>query len=215
MVKHHKPRMPSQNWKTFIKNHSCEIYACDFFTEFTALFTIFHVFIVMELGSRRIIHFNITKNPTLPWVKQQIREANSWDNSPRFLIHDNDGIFGQYRRKRKHYRSNLDQWLSEIMNIKGIPTPYGAPNANSFCERLIGSMRRECLDHMIIFNELHLFRILKKYTHWYNHGRYHQGIEDIPEPDPEILEQKLLSESGKFISIPVLNGLLHDYRLVA
>ncbi len=101
------------------------------------------------------------------------------------------------------------------MNIKGIPTPYGAPNANSFCERLIGTIRRECLDHMIVLNELHLFRILTEYTHWYNHGRYHQGIEYIPEPDPDILKSKLSLESGKFISIPVLNGLHHDYRLVA
>lgn len=137
------------------------------------------------------------------------------------MIHDNDGIFGQHPREiinektgRKNvYRSSLDFWLKETMGIKGIPIPYEAPNANAHQERLNGTLRRECLDYMIIMNPRHLFRILKEFIEWYNRARFHQGIDGIPDPYPELQEEKL--KSGKLIAIPVLNGLHHDYRLAA
>ncbi len=147
------------------------------------------------------------------WVEQKM--------GPRFLIHDNDGIFGQHRvtvfnensGRRNSYRSSLDFWLSEVMGIKGIPIPYGAPNANAHCETCLGTLRRECLDHLILFNRGHLFRTLKEFVTWYNHARYSQAIDGIPDPYPELKEQKL--KHGKIVAMPVLNGLHHDYRLAA
>ena len=99
------------------------------------------------------------------------------------------------------------------MNIKGIPTPYKAPNANSHCERCVKTLRNECLDHVIIWNERHLNRILKEFVAWYNHGRFHQGINGIPDAYPELKMVK--PAKGKIVAFPVLSGLHHDYRLVA
>ena len=136
----------------FLKNHAKGIAACDFFTEITCFFQIIYVFVVMDLKSREVIHFNITKAPSLPWIKQQIREISMRNKSPRFLIHDNAESFGQYKIRRRipctddnqrplSFRSHFDYWLLKIMKIKGIPTPYGAPNANAFCERLVRIVR--------------------------------------------------------------------------
>ena len=220
-VKHPKPPRGTQQWSTFLKNHASAIWCCDFVVQFTFFFVPIYIFIIMELSSRKIVHFRVTKHPTLPWVKNQIRHATPWGECPRFIIHDNDGIFGQHRvtiinettGRLNTYRSSLDFWLSEVMDSKGIPIPYGAPNANACQERLNGTLIHECLDHMIIFNERHLHRILNEYIAWFNHARYHQGIEGIPEPYPELQEEK--PEHGKIIAIPVLGGLHHDYRLAA
>ena len=99
------------------------------------------------------------------------------------------------------------------MGIRGIPIPYGAPNAAAYIERLIGTLRRECLDRMLIWNERHLRRVLTEFIRWYNQGRVHQGLNGIPDPDPALAEAK--PSSGKLVAIPVLNGLHHDYRLAA
>ncbi len=117
------------------------------------------------------------------------------------------------KRRYCYGNSSFDFWLSEVMGIKGIPTPYRAPNANSYCERLLGTLRRECLDNMLILNDRHLYRIMEEYITWYNCGRYHQGIDGIPDPYSELQGEK--PEHGEIISIPVLNGLHHDYRLAA
>ena len=224
MLKSGAPRKPSQSWQLFLKNHAKGIAACDFFTEITCFFQIIYVFVVMDLKSREVIHFNITKAPSLPWIKQQIREISMRNKSPRFLIHDNAESFGQYKIRRRipctddnqrplSFRSHFDYWLLKIMKIKGIPTPYGAPNANAFCERLVRTVRQECLNHMIIFNEQHLYKVLKEYFGWYHHARFHQGLQGIPDPYPEI--QKPKPDKGKLVALPVLNGLHHDYRLAA
>jgi hypothetical protein len=133
----------------------------------------------------------------------------------------NDGKYGQLGHpitiekngKKVSCRSGFDVWLFEIMNIRGIPTPYRSPNAAAHIERLIGTLRRECLDHMLIWNEQHLRRILGEFIHWYNQGRVNQGIHGIPDPDPELTGP--LPIDGQLKAIPVLNGLHHDYRLVA
>jgi len=211
----------SQTWTTFLKNHASAIWCCDFLVQYTFFFVPVYVFIVMELSSRKIVHFGVTEDPSLPWVKQHIRYATPWGECPRFLIHDNDGIFGQHRikilnqktRRQNTYRSSLDFWLKQVMGIQGIPIPYGAPNANAHCERCIGTLRRECLDHVVVFNRRHLLRTLKEFVAWYNHGRFNQGIDGIPDSYPELQQEK--PKQGKVISIPVLNGLHHDYRLAA
>ena len=125
------------------------MWSCDFLTQHTAFFAVAYVFVVMEIGSRRIVHCGVTSSPTLPWVKQQLREATPWGETPRFLIHDNDGIFGQYRSRpsidkggtKRSYRCHLDLWLNEVMGIEGIPIPYGAPNATPHVERLYAELR--------------------------------------------------------------------------
>ena len=151
---------------------------------------------------------------------QQIRNA-CFEEQPKFLLHDNDGKFGQLGRpfrvenagKKVSCRSAFDAWLCREMDIRGIPIPYGAPNAAAHIERLIGTLHRECLDRMLIWNERHLRCVLNEFIGWYNHGRVHQGLNGIPDPDPAIDEPKPLS--GKLVAIPVLNGLHHDYRLAA
>jgi len=214
----------TQTWKTFktfIKNHASAIWCCDFMVQYTFFFVPVYVFVIMELSSRKIVHFGVTEDPSLPWVKQQIRHATPWGEYPRFLIHDNDGIFGRHRitvfnektRRQNTYRSSLDFWLKQVLGIQGIPIPYAAPNANAHCERCLGTLRRECLDHVIILNRRHLHRTLLQFISWFNHARFHQGIDAIPDPYPELKAEK--PKQGRLVSLPVLNGLHHDYRLAA
>jgi hypothetical protein len=128
MVRRREPK-GGQTWKRFVKNHASQLFAMDFLTQYTAVFTIVYVLVVMEIASRRIVLINATTSPGLAWVKKQIRQATAWDKNPRFLIHDNDGIFGQFHdRKRRgekgrRYRCRLDLWLSDVMGIEGIPIP--------------------------------------------------------------------------------------------
>ncbi|MDP8255060.1 MAG: integrase core domain-containing protein [Candidatus Alcyoniella australis] len=221
-VKKSKPPRGTQQWSTFLKNHGFEIWSFDFCTQFTFFFARIYILVIMELESRQIVYFAVNLNPTLDWLKQQICQA-TWDESPKFLIHDNDGIFGQlgksvrvkFNGKSVSCRSSLDYWLVHTMNIRGIPTPFEAPNANAFCERLIGTLRRECLDHMLIFNERQLFRILREFRDFYNQERYHQGIRRIPKPSEDIPSSRNLEGKGRVVATPVLNGLHHSYRLVA
>ncbi len=187
---------PSQTWKTFIKNHGKDTFACDFLTQHTAFFNVVYIFVVMELRSRRIIHSNVTTNPSLAWVKQQIREATPFGSTPKFFIHDNDGIFGQLRTHgqglghRRPFRSHLDQWLSEAMSIRGIPIPYGAPNTNARLERFNRTLRREALNHFIFLNDAHIRRVIHEYLEYYNRARPSQATDAIPVPYPELQDVK-------------------------
>ena len=147
----------------------------------------------MEIGSRRIVHVNVTSNPTWPWVKQQIREATASGEEPRFLIHDNDGIFGQYGRRvvveredRKcSYRCHLDRWLDEVIGIKGLPIPYGAPNASPHVERLLRTLREETLNHFQFLSVDHIRRVVTEYIRYYNGARPSQALHAIPDPYPK------------------------------
>ena len=153
-----------------------------------------YVFVTIELGSRKVVHFNVTEHPTIKWVRQQVRNACFGEQLPQFLIHDNDGKYGQLGRpipvkkggRRIHYRCAFDVWLIEVMGVRGMPTPYRAPNASAHVERLIGTLRRECLDRTLIWNERHLRRVLGEFIAWYNQGRVHQGLHGIPKPDPSL-----------------------------
>ncbi len=221
-VKLTKPPLGNQQWSTFLKNHASAIWSFDFCVQFTFFFARVYILIIIELESRRIVHLAVTLHPTLAWLKQQIRNA-TWDNCPKFLIHDNDGIFGQlgkpvavqFNGKSVSCRSSLDYWLVTIMGIRGIPTPFQAPNANAHCERVVGTLRRECLEHMLFLNEWHLMRVLREYKDYYNHERYHQGIKRIPNPADDIADSRKLEGKGKLVPKPILNGLLHSYRLAA
>jgi putative transposase len=220
MAKRRPGPADSQAWKTFLKNQTKSVWSFDFFVQHTVWFRVLYVFIVMEIASRKVIHLHVTDHPTLEWKKQQIRNA-CFEEQPSFLLHDNDGKFGQLGRpyrvenagKRVSCRSAYDVWLWQEMGIRGIPIPYGAPNAEAHIERLIGPFGRECLDRMLIWNERHLRSVLREFIGWYNQGRVHQGLHGIPDPDPALADPKPLG--GRLVAIPVLNGLHHDYRLAA
>ena len=129
-------------------------------------------------------------------------------------LHDNDGIFGQYRA-RPGFRCALDEWLSRVLGVRGLPIPYGAPNANAFLERFAGTLRRECLDHFLFLSEEHLRCVVAEFVRYYNEARPHQGIQAIPAPSPS---EGLAVPDGPHVHLvarPVLGGLHHDYRLAA
>ncbi len=208
-----RPRGDGQKWRTFIKNHSHELYACDFMTQYTVLFTTVYVFVVMEVSTRRIVLCNVTESPTLDWVKIQIRNIAAFDRKPRFLLHDNDGVFGQFGRRRNGFRCHLDQWLSGMMDIEGVPTPYYAPNANPHVERFHRTLREDALNHFIFLNARHVQRVAREFIEFYNRARPSQAIHAIPDPYPELLERQ--PAGGKLIALPVLGGIQHHYRLAA
>ena len=155
----------NQRWKTFVHNHAKAIVACDFFISVTATFRVLYVFVAMELGSRRILHFNVTSHPTAEWTVQQFREFLAFDHRYEFVIHDRDSIFS----------TGLDAALGS-MAVRIIKTPVRAPSANTFCERLIGTIRRECLDWMIPISENHVRAILRDWVKHYNRGLPHSSL---------------------------------------
>ena len=221
MVSRGRPPRGDQTWRTFVHSHAEEVWACDFLTQYTAFFAVVYVFVIMEVGSRRIVHVNVTANPTLSWVKQQIREATAWDREPRFLIHDNDGIFGQFGKsvtveengRKRSYRCHRDRWLDEVMSFEGLPIPYGTPNASPHIERLMRTLREEALDHFIFLTADHIRRVVREYVRYYNGARPSQAIHGIPDPYPELRQPPPMTD--KLVALPVLGGVLHDYRLVA
>src|ERR1700757_1005366 len=156
-----RKRSASQPWKTFVRNHAQGIVACDFLVAVTARFRILFVFVAMEIGSRRILHCNVTAHPTAQWTLQQLREAIPSDHPYQFLIHDRDTIFS----------SELDAEVKRTFGLRVLRTPIRAPQANAFCERLMGTVRRECLDFMIPLHERQLRGTLRSWVAHYNKGR--------------------------------------------
>jgi putative transposase len=200
-------RTCSQNWRTFVRNHAQSIVACDFLVVVTAPFRTLYVFLLMEVGTRRIVHCSVTAHPTATWTLQQLREAIPSDHSYRFLIHDRDAIFS----------AEVDQQL-KAFGLQVLRTPARAPKANAYCERLVGSMRRECLDFMIPLGEKHLRRILGEGVTHYNQGRPHSSLgPGIPEPAAvfQLLQgngRHSLAQDCKVVARVVLGGLHHEYR---
>jgi transposase InsO family protein len=151
MIRHRKP--PSQTWRTFLDNHVSELVSVDFFTVPTATFRVLYVFVVLRHERREIVHFNATYHPTAEWTAQQIVEAFPFDSAPRYLLHDRDSIYG------KRFRTRV-----KSLGIEEVVTAPRSPWQNPYVERIIGSIRRECLNHVIIFNERHLRKVLKSYA---------------------------------------------------
>jgi putative transposase len=191
-----KSHPSSQNWATFLRNHASQIWACDFLQTYDIFFRTVFVFVIIELGSRRLVHFGVTRNPTDNWVAQQLREATPFGEGPRFLIRDNDDKYG-------------DSFARVGAGIEVLKTPYRAPKANAICERFLGSLRRECLDHGLVLSERHLYRVVKDYKEYFNYARPHQGIEQYIPCRPERPDAPPVN--GKLASRPVLSGLHHDY----
>lgn len=150
----------SQTWSTFLQNHAHDIWACDFLPVTDLFFRSLFAFFIIELQSRKIIHVGVTRHPTDAWVAQQLREATPYGQTPRFLIRDNDSKFGP-----------LFARVASSSSIKVLKTPFHAPRANAFCERFLGSVRRECLDHLLILHEQQLARVLQVYVAYFNHAR--------------------------------------------
>lgn len=195
-------RCPSQTWRTFLKNHAGEMWTCDFLPVVDLVFRHVFVFFLIELGSRRVVHFGVTRNPTAEWVTQQLREATPNGIGPKHLLRDNDGKYGV-----------LFDRVAEASGIKIVKSPFRAPRANAMCERCLGSVRCECLDHLLIFSDQQLYRVIKEYLGYFNRVRPHQGIgQKIPE-QPKVEER--FKAMGKIIALPILNGLHHDYQHVA
>ena len=190
---------PSQNWSTFIRNHAQLVWACDFLPVIDLFFRQIYAFFIIELASRRVVHFGVTSHPTDAWIAQQLREATPFGLAPRFLIRDRDSKF-----------SDGFTQVAKASSIEVLKTPYRAPKANAVCERFLGSVRRECLDHILLVGDRQLHRVIKEYVEYFNRARPHQGIgQRIPEgivPQPGCLRR------GRLITVPVLNGLHHDYR---
>ena len=170
IVRQRKP--PSQTWRTFLNNHVKELVSTDFFVVPTLSFRVLFVFLVLAHHRRRVLHFNVTAHPTSGWTAQQIAEAFPWDSAPRYLLHDRDSIYGGPFRQRVRG-----------MGVREVLTAPRSPWQNPYAERLIGSIRRECLDHIIVFSESSLRRTLKSYFDYYLHARTHLALsKDTPEP---------------------------------
>ena len=193
-----KPR--GQTWKTFLHTHAKEIWACDFLPITDLFFRSLFAFFIIELHSRTVIHVGVTRSPTDAWTAQQLREATAYGVGPKYLIRDNDGKFGVGFAR-----------VAKTSRIEILTTPSYAPRANAICERFLGSVRRECLDHLLILHEKQLQRVLNAYVHYFNRARPHQGIrQQIPEPQAGPVPAE--HAGGKVIAFPVLGGLHHDYR---
>src|SRR5437667_9612708 len=199
-------RTSSQNWRTFVRNHAQSIVACDFLVVVTAQFRTLHVVLLMEVGTRRIVHCNATAHPTAAWTLQQLREAIPSDHSYRFLIHDRDSILA----------AEVDQQL-KAFGLRVLHTTARAPKANAYCERLVGSVRRECLDFMIPMGEKHLRRILSEWVTHYNQGRPHLSLgPGIPEragvfPPLQGHDKHSFPQDCKVVARMVLRGPHHEY----
>jgi putative transposase len=194
------PRRRGQNWATFLQNHARDMWACDFLPVTDLFFRSLFAFFILDVHSRKVIHVGVTRSPTDAWTAQQLREATPYGRTPNYLIRDRDGTFGSCFAR-----------VAATSGIEMLKTPYHAPRANAICERFLGSVRRECLDHLFIFREKQLDRVLHAYVQYYNRARPHQGIrqqipEQFGEPAPPV------HDAGKILSFSVLGGLHHDYR---
>ena len=192
MVKRREP--PSQGWRTFLRNHAPEIAAMDFFVIPTIGFGLLYAFVIVRIDRRDLAWINVTANPTAEWVARQITEAFPWDEAPHYLIRDRDRIYGSVVKRRLR-----------AMGIRDKPTAPASPWQNGLAERLIGSIRHEFLDHVIVLGEAHLRRILNSYARYYNGIRTHRSL------DKDAPVSRSVQRAGVISSRAVLGGLHHHY----
>jgi transposase InsO family protein len=185
---------PSQGWRTFLGNHARDIAAMDLFVVPTIGFDLLYVLVIVRLARRDLVWINVTTNPTAEWIARQITEAFPWNEAPRYLIRDRDCVYGAAVTRRLR-----------AMGIRDKPIASGSPWQNGFAERLIGSIRRECVDHVIVLGEAHLRRILTKYAAYYNELRTHRSLgKDAPI-------HRAIQHVGRIASRSVVGGLHHHY----
>jgi transposase InsO family protein len=192
MVKRYGP--PSQGWRTFLRNHAPDIAAMDLFVVPTIGFDLLYAFVIVRLDRRQLVWINVTQNPTAEWIARQLTEAFPWNEAPRYLIRDRDRIYGEVAMRR-----------IRAMGIRDKPIAPASPWQNSFAERLIGSIRRECVDHIVVWGEGHLRQILRAYARYYNNIRTHRSLnKDAPAFRP-------VQRVGTITSYAILGGLHHHY----
>jgi transposase InsO family protein len=195
-------------WTTFVRNHAQALVACDFCVTMTATFRLLYVFVVIEHTIRRLLHVNVTAHPTAQWPLQQLREAIPSDHGYRFLIHDRDAIFSRA----------LDQSIRNL-SLRVLKTPPRVPQANAICERVLGTLRQECLDFIIPLTDNHLRRILLEWITHYNAGRPHMALgPSIPKPRTMLpvhwqAHRHRLPDRVYVETRPILGGLHHEYWL--
>jgi putative transposase len=194
----HKPSSPT--WKAFLVNHVEDLVSCDFFTVPTATFKVLFVFIMLAHERRRMVHVNVTEHPTAQWTAQQIVDAFPWDEAPRYLLRDRDAIYGADFHERVGH-----------MGIDEVKIAPRSPWQNPSCERVIGSIRRECLNDVIVLNEQHLKRLLRYYGGYYHTWRTHRSLE-MDAPEPREMQPPEMSPVRK---LPEVGGLHHHYERIA
>ena len=185
---------PSQGWRTFLRNHAPDIAAMDLFVVPTIGFDLLYALVIVRLDRRDLVWINVTTNPTAEWVARQITEAFPWDTAPGYMIRDRDRVYGTVVTRRLR-----------AMGIRDKPIAPASPWQNGFAERLIGSIRRECLDHIIVLGEVHLRRILKSYARYYNETRTHLAL------DKDAPLSRTVKRAGRILCRPILGGLHHEY----
>jgi putative transposase len=192
-----RPKVPSPTWRSFLHNHMHDTAAVDMFVVITARFQLLYALVVLGHERRKVIHFDITQNPTQVWLARQITEAFPWDTAPRFLLRDRDTSYGQIFRNRV-----------QAMAIEEVVTAPRSPWQNAYVERIIGSIRRECLDHVVVFDERHLRRVLSAYFRYHHQSRTHLSLDkDCPEPRP--IQPP---SAGTVVAFPQVGGLHHRYE---
>ena len=191
-------RPPSQTWRTFLANHRPQLWAADLFTVQTLTFETLYVLLFITHGRRELVHWDVTAHPTAAWVWRQLLEATPWGRRPRYLVRDRDAVYGGDFALR-----------ARRLGIETLLTPIRAPRANAIAERVIGTLRRECLDHLLVVNERHLRSVLREFVGYYNADRPHRSL------GPETPQPVARPEAGPVRSRPVLGGLHHVYERAA
>jgi putative transposase len=198
------PKPPSQTWRVFLKNHMHNTCSMDFFSIPTATFKILLALVVLSHDRRKVVHFNVTANPSAKWTAQQLVEAFPWNTAPKYLLRDRDSIYGGYFRQRV-----------KNMDINEVITAPRSPWQNPYVERFIGSIRRDCLNHVVVLNQKHLKQILTSYFEYYHNDRTHCSLDkDTPLVRPM---QHRPDNCAKVIELPRVGGLhhLYEWRLAA
>ena len=191
-------RSRGQTWRTFLRNHAHHLWAADLLTVPTLTFKTLYVLVFIAHGRRELVHVNVTACPTAAWVWRQMIEATPWGHKPRHLLRDRDAVYGREFRQR-----------ARRIGIDAIATPIHAPKANAIVERVIGTLRRECLDHVIVLDEQHLIAVLSEFVAYNNQERPHRTL-GLQTPEPT-----LRPVTGPIRSHPILNGLHHVYERAA
>jgi transposase InsO family protein len=195
MVKRRGP--PAQTWRTFLRNHADGIAAADLFVVPTIGFNLLYCLVILAHGRRKLVHHAVTAHPTAEWIARQIVEAFPWNTTPRYLVRDRDAAYGHVVKRRLR-----------ALGIRDRPTALRSPWQNAYVERLIGTARRECLDHVIVFGETHLHRVVSRYFSYYNETRTHLSLnKDAPVSRP-------IERFGRIIAAPMVGGLHRRYARI-
>jgi transposase InsO family protein len=199
---HNLDRQRGQMWRKFVRNHLSQIWACDFFAIVSLRFHLLYCFVILALERRTIVHIGVTEHPTAEWTAQRVVEAIGDGAAPRFLLHDRDCIYGEAFRRRV-----------KGLGVRELITPPRAPTANAYCERVIGTIRRDCLDHMLVWNERHAERLLWEYARYYE-GRPHRSLRLQPPAGQNWLAPARPPPMAFIRGVAVLGGLHHRYGVM-